>query len=95
MAQNEAVKEAIESQVTQLKETLESQGVKVEAIEVTVGSREFNQNLDENNNGEEQHKQKKHISKEELDEINGVTPINEEDDEELLRAKGSTMSMMA
>lgn len=95
MAQNEAVKEAIESQVTQLKETLESQGVKVEAIEVTVGSREFNQNLDENNNGEEQHKQKKHISKEELDEINGVTTINEEDDEELLRAKGSTMSMMA
>ena len=62
---------------------------------MTVGSREFNQNLDENNNGEEQHKQKKHISKEELDEINGVTPINEEDDEELLRAKGSTMSMMA
>lgn len=60
-AQNQSVKEAIESQVVQLRETLNEQGVKVEAIEVTIASHEFERNLQqgsgENNPSQEQNKQ--------------------------------------
>ncbi len=47
--QNEAVKNAIEAQVVQLKVNLEEQGVKVEAIEVSVASHELERNLDQSN----------------------------------------------
>lgn len=43
--QNESVRAAIESQMTVLKNTLEEQGVKVEAVEVTVESHAFESNL--------------------------------------------------
>lgn len=42
-AQNEAVKSALESQMVQLKETFAEQGVKVEAIEVSVQANGFRQ----------------------------------------------------
>jgi flagellar hook-length control protein FliK len=51
--QNEQVKAAIESQVAQLQNDLEQQGVKVEAIEVTVESHQMERNLDENNSRQE------------------------------------------
>lgn len=47
IAQNEAVKAALESQMVQLKESFEEQGVKVEAIEVTVQTHQFEQNLEQ------------------------------------------------
>lgn len=47
IAQNEAVKAALESQMVQLTQRFEEQGVKVEAIEVTVGTHEFERNLDQ------------------------------------------------
>ena len=47
ITQNEAVKAALESQMVQLKENFEEQGVKVEAIEVTVQSHAFERNLDQ------------------------------------------------
>lgn len=51
--ENEAVKQVLEAQVVQLKERLEAQGVKVEAVEVMVGSHEFERNLEKgNSNGE-------------------------------------------
>ncbi len=51
ITQNEAVKAALESQMVQLKEQFEEQGVKVEAIEVTVQTHEFERNLDEQGRG--------------------------------------------
>lgn len=48
-AQNEAVKAALESQMVQLQEHFEEQGVKVEAIEVTVQSHAFERNLEQGN----------------------------------------------
>jgi len=48
IAQNEAVKAALESQMTQLIERFDEQGVKVQAIEVTVQTHEFERNLDQN-----------------------------------------------
>ena len=43
--QNESVKAALESQISELKENLRDQGVKVEAVEVTVESHGFESNL--------------------------------------------------
>ena len=45
VAQTEAGKEAIESSITQMRTNLEQQGVKVAAVEVTVESHAFEQNL--------------------------------------------------
>ncbi len=50
-AQNDVVKTALESQMIQLKETFKEQGVKVEAIEVTVESHKFDENLSQNSGG--------------------------------------------
>ncbi|MBR1478127.1 MAG: flagellar hook-length control protein FliK [Lachnospiraceae bacterium] len=47
IAQNEAVRAALESQMVQLKESFEAQGIKVEEIEVTVASHAFEQNLEQ------------------------------------------------
>ena len=48
-AQNEAVKAAIEGQIAILQENLDKQGVKVEAVEVTVASHKFEENLHKDN----------------------------------------------
>lgn len=45
-AQNEAVKQVLESQAAILKENMSQQGLKVEAVEVTIASHEFEQNLE-------------------------------------------------
>jgi flagellar hook-length control protein FliK len=48
ITQNETVKAALESQMVQLKENFAEQGIKVEAIEVTVQTHQFEQNLEQN-----------------------------------------------
>ena len=53
--QNEAVKAAIEAQASQLRANLEEQGVKIEAIEVSVESHQMERNLDKN--GQDQQRQ--------------------------------------
>ena len=47
-ATNEQVKEALQTQMVELRSTLQAQGIKVEAVEVTVATHEFEQNLDGN-----------------------------------------------
>lgn len=47
-AQDEAVRAILEGQVAELRSRLDEQGVKVEAIEVTVSSHEFERNLEQN-----------------------------------------------
>ncbi len=59
ITQNETVKAALESQMVQLKEQFEEQGVKVEAIEVTVQTHEFERNLDEQGRGRNQQEPEK------------------------------------
>lgn len=49
--QNDVVKTALESQMIQLKETFKEQGISVEAIEVTVESHRFEENLSQNSGG--------------------------------------------
>lgn len=57
--QNEAVKAAIEAQATQLQTNLEEQGVKIEAIEVSVASHEMERNLDKEGSGQQQSEEQK------------------------------------
>ena len=47
-ASNEQVKETLQTQMVELRATLQAQGIKVEAVEVTVATHEFEQNLDGN-----------------------------------------------
>lgn len=58
-AQNEMAREAIESQMVQLKETLQENGIKVQAIEVTIATHEFERNLDQNHSNQGQEEQDK------------------------------------
>lgn len=53
-AQNNVVKEVIESQILQLRENMNNQGLKVEAVEVTVESHEFERNLEQGNSNTNQ-----------------------------------------
>ncbi|MFP3154092.1 flagellar hook-length control protein FliK [Lachnospiraceae bacterium ZAX-1] len=46
-AQNTIVKEAMEAQASILKENMNQQGMKVEAVEITVATHEFEQNLEQ------------------------------------------------
>lgn len=52
--QDDAVRAALESQTMQLRESLEAQGLKVDAVEVTVASHAFEQNLDQQGRQEEE-----------------------------------------
>ena len=47
---NEAVKQALESQIITLRENMIEQGIKVEAVEVTIQSHEFERNLNDGQN---------------------------------------------
>ncbi len=71
--QNEQVKRAVEGQMSMLKENLESQGIKVDAVEITVQSHAFEggQNLQGNNSQQEKAAKegKRHLDLSSLDEL--------------------------
>lgn len=94
MTQNEAVQAALESQIAMLKESLEQQGVKVEAIEVTVASHSFEQNLEQGNDfNDQQEEVNERLRKatRKLD-INGI--MTDEEIDELDEAEQVTARMM-
>ena len=62
--QNEIVKEALENQTIQLRENMNQQGIKVEAVEVTIASHEFERNLEQNQQGSAQDEQREQASEE-------------------------------
>ncbi|MCM1143229.1 MAG: flagellar hook-length control protein FliK [Blautia sp.] len=71
-AQNEAVKSAIEGQIVQLKTQFEEQGIKVNAVEVSVGDYRFGQSFSNDGgnapgNQEESRKSRRRINLNELD----------------------------
>ncbi len=95
VVQNEVAKEAIESQMATLKESFASQDIKVDAVEVTIASKEFEQNLDKgagNSSEQNENKRRKHISTEELAEINGTATDKETSIENVLKEMGTTVN---
>ncbi len=82
-AQNEIVKEAVESQMMTLQQKFNEQGIKVTSIEVTIASHAFEQNLqqgNDNNNAFNEQQAKKGRT---LRRIN-LAELDEEDDEDSL-----------
>lgn len=87
--QNEAVKAAIESQVNTLVENLREQGVKVEAVQVSVESHGFESNLWQGQGKEEEassHNGRKTPRRINLNDINALLE-DEADEEEVLAAR--------
>lgn len=100
IAQNESVKAALESQVMELKENLEQQGVKVEAVEVTIAQYSLDRNPDGNSEASEQGgKQRRGSRNLNLKELN----LEEEEDlteeerltAEMMQSEGSTVNYTA
>ncbi len=90
MTQNAVVKAALEAQTVELRQNLEQTGVKVDAVEVTVASHEFEKNLEQNaegekQQGEQQEKEKGRTRRLNLNDLSELTGVMSE--EETLAAK--------
>ena len=96
VVQNEVSKEAIESQLQNLKETLNQQGLKVDTIEVTVSAYAFEKNQ-ENSSNKETDEQKNNSGKNiSLDEAFNMTEATEEEDrEDVTGIRGSQIDYTA
>ena len=102
-AQNEIVKEAVESQMIQLQQKFEAQGIKVTSIEVTIASHEFERNLDEQNrrqgSDEETGKGKKNTRRIDLSSISDLEDEALDDSDkitaQMMAANGNTVDYTA
>lgn len=106
VAQNEIIKEALENQVASLKESLNKAGVKVEAVEVSVGTHEFERNLEEGMHGKEEEGRRQEeqasnrakrtsINLNNLDDLQGL--MSEEDRlvAQIMKDHGNSVNLMA
>lgn len=103
-AQNAAVKEALETQVMELRQSLNQQGIKVDAIEVTVATHEFEQNLEENARQEQQAQQqmeesqkqtRKNLNLNDLDSMSGLMSEEEQLAAQIMRDNGNQIDFTA
>ncbi len=102
-AQNETVKAVLETQMIQLKEQFEEQGIKVDAVEVTVANRSFNEQFD---NGQEEAQREQENAKKGTRRINlnlddlaedGLEALDDSERiaVEMMQANGSTVDYTA
>ena len=103
MVMNEVVREALESQLGNLRETLSQAGVKVDAVEVTVASHEFEQNLEQNSSKEQKQQEqsasfkngRKNINMSSLDEMSGIMTDEENLVAQMMHDNGNSVDFMA
>lgn len=100
VTQNEAVKAALESQMVQLKESFEEQGVKVEAIEVTVQPHAFERNLNQGrgqNQSDREPARRARVRRINLNDPLTMEAMEEEDTlaADLMAASGNTVDYTA
>jgi flagellar hook-length control protein FliK len=110
VAQNEVVKEALEQQMIALKDSLNKAGVKVEAVEVSVGTHEFERNLEERASDQERrdaenlmqqdkNNQKngrmRNIDLNNLDNLQGLMSEEEQLVAQIMKDNGNTVNYMA
>lgn len=101
--QNEAVREALEQQLVTLKQEMNQAGVKVDAVEVTVGSHEFERNLEQNAQQEERQAEQqektagrmRHINLNDLDELAGVMSEEESLVAQMMAEQGNSVDFTA
>ena len=101
-AQNETVRAVIETQLIQLKTQFEEQGIKVDAVEVTVANHAYGEQFSEQNENmaQEQGKAKKGVRRINLDEIGEEEDLGMMEDSErivveMMQANGSTVDYTA
>ena len=101
--QNEAVRAVIETQLIQLKNQFEEQGIKVDAVEVTVANHAYGQQFSQDN-GEEQQEQAKSgkgrrrmINLDQIEEDEALEEMEESERiaVEMMQANGSTVDYTA
>ena len=101
-ATNEVVKEALEAQIITLKENLNQAGVKVDAVEITVSSHEFERNLEQDQSREEQEgeyqeaaakQRRRNINMSSMDELAGVMTEEESLVAQMMRDNGNSVDM--
>lgn len=78
VVQNEVTKQAIESQMQTLRDTLNQQGVKVEAIEVTVSANAFEQNYNQESNQQAETQKNQSGNKITLEDALNMSEVMEE-----------------
>lgn len=100
--QNETVRAVIETQLIQLKNQFEEQGIKVDAVEVTVANHAYGQQFSQEheNADSKQGKPAKSTRRINLDEIGEETGLDEMEDSEriaveMMQASGSTVDYTA
>ena len=100
--QNEAVRAVIETQLIQLKSQFEEQGIKVDAVEVTVANHAYGQQLSQENENakQDQAKSGKGRRRINLDQLDGEEELEDLEDSEriaveMMRANGNTVDYTA
>ena len=101
---NEAVRAALETQVADLRQNLNQAGVKVDAIEVTVASHEFEKNLEQNQENEKQQGERqqeqsggrrRNLNLSSLDGLSGLMTEEETLAAQMMRENGNSMDVTA
>lgn len=99
ITQNEAVKAALESQMLQLQQSFEEQGIRVNSIEVSVQTRQFDRNLEQGReNGRNQEPERRSRTRRiQLDDSFAMEDMAQEDAlaAEMLAAGGNTVDYTA
>lgn len=103
ITENETVKAALESQMVQLKENFTEQGIKVEAIEVTVQTHQFEQNLEQGRDGSGSREAEAGVGRRRTRRINLNTAFAEEEPQteedriaaDMMSANGNTVDFTA
>jgi flagellar hook-length control protein FliK len=102
-AQNDAVRAALEAQIATLTQNLNQAGVKVDAIEVSVATHEFERNLEQDAKGEEnqgEREEEKRSSRrslrvDSLDEISGLMTEEEALVAQIMKDNGNSIDFTA
>jgi flagellar hook-length control protein FliK len=101
-ASNEAVRAALEAQVADLRQSMNQAGVKVDAIEVTVASHEFERNLEQNADSgrqqggqEKQTDRRRNLTLSSMDELSGVMTEEEALVAQIMRDNGNSVDLTA
>lgn len=102
-ATNEVVKEALEAQLATLRENLNQAGVKVDSVEISVATHEFEQNLEQNSKQEEEQarmqeensRSRRNINMNSLEELAGVLSEEEVLVAQMMRDHGNSVDFTA
>lgn len=95
-AENEVAKAALESQLATLKESFDSQGIKVQSVEVMVSTNAFEQNQQSNTeNSDQEHRHGRRAKKNILTGLTGEDDSELPEDNSLQETLGNTVSYTA